>query len=387
MRWGVIAIFMVSGFLAACSASAYKDQIASLADSGSALVSASGAYDNIKTSDWFYDQRLDDVVAGKKLSYSLACEDEARDITRRIADAAIKDRHLPDDVMTGYLVVKRCDLLPAGETDDRNQPALKAARDEKKPDDAGDKPALQKAESRLTAACSRRPIIAAGPGGTAEVPSSKVVMAALNRYLKALKAITDSDTIGDLQKNEKAAGDAVNGLIKTVSAPPAAAPAANLFFALFNIGVEQARYDALKGAILTLECAVSANTPALQDAIKASLRVRHGVLINARAADAALAATHAAKVLNNGAVLHDTGTRMLLFQQIQPDVAARSDDLWAAIKADPGKTVDDFFAAHHKLALAVVDTDLQLGPVFDSLSQLATSAAALNSAVNPAEKS
>jgi hypothetical protein len=368
-----LTIFCLSFSLAACNATVYKDEVTSLAAAGKVLTGTIPNYSQSDQSAISTDVVNTLIIRGVNLDYNLDCKLKADTALRALR---FQVGLAPDNALSSFRDnIKPCDLtvLPITTSMEvQMQPGAGNRRNSDAP--------ISTIEQRLTAACRAISIPpAAGRSMDATRPSTELLFGSLNTYLTTLPEIVNGESVTKLQKAEKASQDSVASLAKATSLPAYVTPASGIIFSFLGIGLEQARFNVLKNAVISFECVWLGAVPDVKNA----LRELHARYIAERANVASLAAELARNTLNDPSVIHQPGIRLILFQQLESDVRTKNDQMMAAVNSDPGKAIDAFTKAHHELALSVFDTKRELKPMLDSLSALGDSVVALDKALNP----
>ncbi|MGC9953532.1 MAG: hypothetical protein ABSD21_04550 [Rhizomicrobium sp.] len=399
-RFAALAVCGV--LLGACSASVDKDEVTTLASAGKTLADAPGNYTNDQTAIEKDSESAfirENVFDGFPLDYAVGtgnCHQHAIEVGSAIY-AQLQQENAPPDALKDLRSIPRCDLSRISQgkemaaisvpDDSKTKPKPGAKNDKKNAEiEKRREEKLRKLEADAAAALLKSAQEARKNTAAMQLPAApqepiklEQISSALTAYLAGLQGIVASETVDDVDKQLKATSDAVAALAKAGNAPAPVAPATNLFFALFNIGLDQARYSAVRQAVLAFDGV----WPAAAVNIATAMRVRHVYLVVERARLCRELASEASRILNDKSVLASGADRLALYDRLEPDVSAANDKLEDAAKTDPADTVAAFTIALHKLALAVDDPSRQDKAVFDSLKDLADKASALDKALSP----
>ena len=362
---------------AGCATNVYKSETDRVGDSAKTLAEALSAPGPNGAAT--LDLTTDLLLLGGPIRYDAGCGEAAFAAYEGVIRAAPEDKTTQDRAYAALLETPACDLSSAPSALPAKQPAGASDRSDAAPGADGRR--LEREEAQRMAAQARTH----GPDRPSTRPLCKGSCTLedytrqISAYGEAIEQAGKADDVADAQAAVGNAGAAADGLLKAAKAPPLAAPIVDLAAGLGKLAIQQARYAAMRRAVLVFDAAWVQAAPAVEEAARLRQAERISVLADA-AQSAALAAQ---QYVNDDRYFHSPSERLRLFESLNAKVET-ADAALAAARIDPATSIAAFTKANHALALALENPRRQATTLRGDVKSLEDEVAAVHKASAPA---
>ncbi len=358
---------------AGCATNVYKSETDRVGDSAKALAEALSAPppDGAAT----LDLTTDLLLLGGPIHYDAGCGEAAFAAYEAVIRAAPADKTTQDRAYAALLETPACDLSSAPSAPPAKPPAGAPDRPDAAP--GADAHRLEREEARRMAAQARLH----GPDRPSTRPLCKGSCTLedytrqISAYGEAIEQAGKADDVSDAQAAVGKAGAAADGLLKAAKAPPLAAPIVDLAAGLGKLAIQQARYAAMRRAVLVFDAAWVQAAPAVEEAARLRQAERISVLADAAQSEALAAQQY----VNDDRYFHSPSERLRLFESLNAKADA-ADEALAQARTDPATAIAAFTRANHALALALENPRRQAATLQGDVKSLEDEVAAVHEA-------